>query len=163
MVSLTFDEFHAIRSRQRATAEAEASTVAAKTSSEHAPSSFFASGKPVVSKADVAPTRTVASSRSSSKLSESSSSHASPSPAGSGGRSNGASDGEIAPTSGSVREVLSCYPPGPIYDCFATNLKNRSSRVQSTTYCTRDTARTVMHESDTYMPFLAIGTPLAAV
>eukprot|EP00903_Cladosiphon_okamuranus_P005676 g5639.t1 len=101
MVSLTFDEFHAIRSRQRASAEAEASAVAAKTSSEHAPSGSFASGKLVDSKTEVVATRKAAPSRKSSKRSEPSSSAASPSPTGSRGRSNGASDGEIAPTSGS--------------------------------------------------------------
>ena len=96
MVSLTFDEFHAIRNRQRATAEAEASAVTEKASRNHAPGNSLASERPVGSNKAAE-----ALSSSSSKLPESSSS-ASPPPAESRGRSNGASDGEVAPTSGSV-------------------------------------------------------------
>lgn len=85
MVSLTFDEFHAIRNRQRATAEAKASAAAATTSNDHAPNSPLESDKPVGSKT------TVAAATATSRA-----------------RSNGTSDGEIAPTSGSVSAVCTC-------------------------------------------------------
>lgn len=91
MVSLTFDEFHAIRSRQRATAEAEAAAAAsAKASDNDTPGGTLSSGKSVGS-------TKAAEDRSSSRSS----------PSRSPGSSREGSDdnNEIAPTSGSVSEL----------------------------------------------------------
>ena len=105
MVSLTFDEFHAIRSRQRAAAEAEASASDSAKASTDTP---VYSTKPT---AAAATTEAAAKRRSSTQArgASISSPSAAASPPMSRSRSGGASDDGVAPTSGSVSGTLGSW------------------------------------------------------